>query len=369
MEEDRPMTPLLRARAMPTWIAVAALALAGAAYSATGASATTKTAAVPQLGFNTYVQDLCQSNATWASDAKGQFTALKALGGNSIALAFPIYMTSLKSSTVFTRRTCNTEYQTPSTSRLAVAIAEAHALHLRVFLRPLLDETPFKTQGGWRGVIHPSNTAQWFKTYLAALTPYLRLAQQLQVESFAISTELDSMSKKSNWASLIKTAKRTYKGSLVFTVTWTYGGTGKVAHASTSPGMDTYQAVNLPTTATPANLLTSWNNAVSSTDKVPFSLSSATIDEVAILAQDGAYQVPYAWSLPSDTNPFNESIQANWYSMVCSFFKMHQMKGIYFWGIWYADGADAMPTTPSPGLAQKIQPASAAVIKSCYTGT
>jgi hypothetical protein len=40
-----------------------------------------------------------------------------------------------------------------------------------------------------------------------------------------------------------------------------------------------------------------------------------------------------------------------------------------FWGIWYPDGANALPQTPSPGLAQEIQPASAAVIQSCVTGT
>ena len=44
------------------------------------------------------------------------------------------------------------------------------------------------------------------------------------------------------------------------------------------------------------------------------------------------------------------------------------MRGIYFWGVWYADGANAVLTTPDPSLAQEIQPASAAVIKHCYTG-
>jgi Glycoside Hydrolase Family 113 len=362
------MTPRLRARALPTWIVAAALAVAGSSIAATGAGAARKITPAPQLGFNSYVQDLCQSNATWASDAQGQFTELKALGANSIALAFPIYMASINSSSLFVRRTCGTGYQTPSAARLAVAIREAHALHLRVFLRPLLNESMLQSKGAWRGVIHPKNVGQWFKSYLSVMTPYLKLAQQQKVEYFAISTELDSMSKKSNWTSLISAAKKIYKGSLTFTVSWSFGATGKVTHAGTTPGMDTYQAVSLPNNATPAELLSGWNNAVASSNKVPFALSSATIDEVAILAQDGAYAQPYAWSLPPVTYPFDQNIQASWYSMACSFFKMHSMRGIYFWGVWYADGANALPSTPSPDLAQKIQPASAAVIKSCYTG-
>jgi hypothetical protein len=362
------MSPRLRARALPTWIVAAALAtVAGSSLFAVGAGAARKTAPAPQLGFNTYVQDDCQSSATWASDAEGQFRELKALGANSIALAFPFYMASINSSSLFLRRACGTNYQTPSTARLEVAIRVAHALHLRVFLRPLLNESMLQSKGAWRGVIHPKNVAQWFKSYLSVMAPYLRLAQQQRVEYFAISTELDSMSRRPNWTSLIQSAKRMYKGSLTFTVTWTSGANGKVTHAGTTPGMDTYQAVSLPNSATPPELLSGWNNAIASSNTVPFPLSSATIDEVAILAQDGAYSQPYAWSLPPVTYPFDQNIQASWYSMACGFFQMHHMQGIYFWGVWYADGASALPSTPSPGLAQEIQPASAAVIKSCYT--
>ena len=356
-----------RGSALPRMMAIAALLVAIASCPTVSAGASPRQVALKQLGFNSYVQDLCQSNATWAHDAASQFTELKSLGANSIALAFPVYMTSLTSSTVFARRVCGTLYQTPSTARLAVAIREAHALHLRVFLRPLLDETVLKAEGGWRGSIWPANVKQWFQTYLGVLTPYLRLAQQQRVEWFAISTELNSMAGKPNWATLIRTAKRYYKGSLIFTDTWTQGAAGKVTHAETTPGIDAYQAASLPSTATRSDLLTAWNNAVRSVDRVPFSLSSATIDEIAIVAQSGAYATPWAWSLPPATYPFNQSIQANWYSMACNFFRSHNMQGIYFWGIWYSDGANAVLTTPGPGLAQKIQPESAAVIKACYT--
>jgi Glycoside Hydrolase Family 113 len=220
--------------------------------------------------------------------------------------------------------------------------------------------------GSWVGHIRPKNVGLWFKSYLAVLTPYLKLAQQLKVEHFAISTELSSLSKKPNWASLIRTAKRYYKGQLVFTVAWHHG---EVTHAGTSPGMDAYQTVLAPDSATPSQLLAGWNYAATKADPLPFPLSSATIDEVAIVAQDGAYATPWAWSLPLSTNPFDQRIQANWYSMACSFFKTHNMRGIYFWGIWYANGANAVLTTPSPSLSQEIQPESVAVIKECYTGT
>ena len=301
----------------------------------------------PQRGFNSYVQDLCQSPKTWANDAKGQFTVFKSLGANSVALAFPLYTNSLTANAVFPKVACHTNFQTPTAARLAVAIKEAHAVHLRVLLRPLLDETNLQLHGGWRGSIRPLNVRLWFKGYLAALTPYLRLAQQQKVEYFAIATELDSMANKTEWPSFIKSAKRLYHGQLSFTINWAQTATGKVSWKGCRQGWTPTRWRPYPTARHPLDLLTAWNNALSSSDTVPFKLSTATIDEVAIVAQDGAYSEPWVWSLPQQTHPFNQNIQANWYAMACTFFKTHAMHGIYFWGVWYADGANAVLRTPN----------------------
>jgi hypothetical protein len=358
---------LLRARHWLAGIGVVALAAAGASVPSVGAITGHKAGPTPQLGFNSYVQDLCQNSATWASDASGQFSELKSLGANSIALGFPIYMSQITSSTVFAKRACGANLDTPSPTRLGVAIAEAHTLGLRVFLRPMVDELQLRDgPGGWRGLIRPKHISQWFKSYLSVLTPYLKLAQQLNVQDFAISTELDSLSRSSSWASVIRSAKRYYKGPLIFTVPW---HPGQVTHPGTTPGLDAYQGIVAPDSATPSQLLAGWNYAAKTSDRLPFSLSTASIDEVAIPAQDGAYPTPWVSSLPLATNPFDQSIQANWYSMACSFFKTHHMRGLYFWGVFYDNGAAAVLTTPGPGLTQEIQPESAAVIKACYTGT
>jgi hypothetical protein len=345
---------------------VVAMVAIGASLSPVGASATPKASPTPQLGFNSYVQDLCQTPAVWASDATGQFSELQSLGANSIALAFPIYMSQITSSSVFAKRTCGSIYETPSPARLAVLINEAHALHLRVFLRPMVDElTLEKTQGGWEGKIRPAHIAAWFQSYLAALVPYLKLAQQLKVEYISIASELDSLAKQPKWASVITAAKRFYKGTLIFTVPW---HPGQIAHAGTQPGLDAYQGIPESPSATPTQLLAAWNYAIARSDRVPFQLSKIAIDEVAIPAQDGAYPTPWVSSLPLATNPFDPKIQANWYSMACSFFKTHHLLGIYYWGVFFDNGAAAVLTAPSAGYPQEIQPDSAAVIKQCYTG-
>jgi hypothetical protein len=358
--------PRMRPRAAHLRLGLAAIAVAAASLPAINAGATSKAVSAPQRGFNSYVQDVCQNAKTWSNDAKGQFSVFKSLGANSVALAFPLYTNSLTANAVFPKHVCHSNFETPTAARLEVAIREAHALHLRVLLRPLLDETNLQLHGGWRGSIRPVNVHLWFKGYLAALTPYLKVAQQQKVEYFSIATELDSMANKTEWPSFIKSAKRLYRGQISFTINWAQTAAGKVSWKGTSPGMDTYQMASLPNSATPSDLLTAWNNAVSSSDTVPFSLSTATIDEVAIVAQDGAYSEPWVWTLPQQTHPFNQAIQANWYAMACSFFKMHAMHGIYFWGVWYDDGANAVLRTPDAARAQEIQPESVAVIRACY---
>ena len=360
------------AAAMPKslYVKIGAVTLAVALISlgSVSADAVTSRATAKQYGLNTYVQDLCQSAPFWSSEASGQFAAFKALGANSVALAFPVYTASLTSNSIVAQRTCGTNFQSPSPARIAVAVKIAHSMHLRVLLRPLLEETSLSKGGGWRGVIKPSNTSLWFKNYLATLVPYLDMARQQKVEWFSIAAELDSMAHNSRWPAFIASAKRHYHGSVIFTINWEEGAAGKVKWGGTTPGMDTYQATGLPPTASVSQLLLAWNNALKSTDTVPFAISSATIDEIVILAQDGAYATPYKWSLPFNIHPFDQMVQANWYSMACSFFKMHNMSGIYYWGVWYRDGANAFPKSPTANDPQGVQPASAAVIKKCFTG-
>ena len=119
-----------------------------------------------QLGFNSYVQEPCQSPATWASDGSGEFTELKSLGANSVALAFPIYMSGITSNTVFASGTRRTNFETPSTARLSVAIKEAHALGL-TGVASLLQELQLvkSPSGSWVGHILLSGCG--FKSYLA----------------------------------------------------------------------------------------------------------------------------------------------------------------------------------------------------------
>ncbi len=307
--------------------AIVVVAPGGSATASTSGQSSTE-----QLGISTFVPYNCESAAVWSLWASRQFRAFKKLGANSVALAFPMYMDSLTSDSFYAKDVCGSSYQTPPTSELTPLIDIAHADGLQVFLRPLLYETNFEAEGAWRGVIDPTDPSVWFANYWDAMKPYLVMAQADHVEHFAIATELQSMAPLSGWKSIIAQARRIYTGDLVFTTTWLPKENAGVHWPGTSVGFDLYWGLQgLPDTATANQIVAGWDNALATDNPFPL-ISVATISEIGILPQDGAYSQPYQWTLPLKTNPFNQSIQATWFTAACSFFKSHDMGGIYYLG-------------------------------------
>ena len=187
------------------------------------------------------------------------------------------------------------------------------------------------------------------------MLPYLQMAETDHVEHFAISTELQSMANKPNWQALITKARHVYKRDLVFSTNWAPDEHDGIHWTGTSVGLDLYSAVpGLGTTATPAQIMAGWNRELATTNPFPL-VNSATISETGILPQDGAYAQPYTWSLPLTTNPFNQAIQANWFTAVCRFFKSHDMGGVYFWGSAIYEQGGALLTSPSESRGQRCR--------------
>ncbi len=348
--------------------------LATASSASFRASAMLPSATTTQFGMNTFVPYNCESNSSWSQLATTQFQAFKGLGANAVALAFPLYTDSLTSNAFYAKDVCNTQYASPSPAELAMLVRIAHAMGLQVFVRPILYETNLQAEkpGAWRGIIEPTNTDLWFRNYWTTMLPYLQMAQANHVEHFALSTELQSMAAKPNWRALIAKARHIYTGDLVFSTNSSPGGNDndEIHWGGTSVGLDFYSGVpGLSSTATPAQIVAGWNRELATTNPFPL-ISSATISEVGILPQDGAYSQPYSWSLPLAQYPFNQLIQANWFTAVCRFFKSHKMGGVYFWGsaIYEQNGVLLGTPSMSAGTISEIQPLAQQAIKVCFTG-
>jgi hypothetical protein len=338
---------------------VAATAVVGViAFSSRSARATLRT-----KGVNVYLTDDCSLSASeWQTTATNAVDSVKSLGANAIALAFPFYMDSINANSVVMSDRCPSAADatapprnTVSPERLAVLVQKAHAAGLDVVLRPLLDEANLTK---WRGVIEPTDESAWFASYGDQLRPYLRMAQTNKVEQFSVSGELNSLAASRYWPALIASVRRLYSGRLVFATTWPVGGT--TAHPSGSiVGIDAYpRLASTKDSASASEVLAGWNDALR-TESIP---NGATLYEVGINANDGAYALPSAIA----QGAFNEQVQANWFTAACEFVKTHKLGGIYFWGPDIRFNHGKLTPQPEPKAPFQLQPATQAAIRECF---
>jgi|ERR1039458_1209443 hypothetical protein len=360
-------------RALPLKITTAlALTVGGtlAASMAGGAGAVEVShAATYQYGINTYVTYACQTYSQITDMANTEMKAFKALRANSVAIAFPLYTDSLTSNNIYAKYVCGkSNFRSPSAPVLSLVVNAAHKEGLKVLLRPLLDQTNLFQQGplAWRGKLAPTNLSTWFKNYLTTLRPYLIMAQAHHVEHFAITTELDSLAHVPNWSAAIALSHAIYKGDLAFDYSWGTN-TAKTAHSSASTAVDTYPELSGTTpNSTQHQLLVKWDYLLTTKYYSLPNISTVTIDEIGIAAQNGSYGQPFKYSEPLSTYPFNQKIQANWFSTACTFMKSHHMKGIYFWGPFLAQNHGSLLKKPTPSQAGNLQPLAQQAIKSCF---
>ena len=357
---------------LPGVLVVAVLGLFGSTLMGTsgGAATISHSSTTAQYGVNVYVTDNCAPTATWQSEANNEVSGIKSLGANSIAIAFPFYTASLKSNSVFAANQCGgadpdpgLNPQSPTPARVAVLVQSAQIHGLHVLLRPELNEIDLRPK--WRGVITPTNTAAWFTSYQSMLKPYLQMAQTDKVTRVDISVELSSMAKASNWASAITADQKLYTGQLVFDGEWVGPGSGSVGlapHAHTAWAVDTYPKLPKATPSSSVSSLLSQWNALLSAQKYPVSSSSATIDEVGITAQDGAYANPSTFS----GGAFDPKIQANWFTAACDFMKAHKFAGIYFWGPQLSYNSGNLPSSSDPTQPTELQPKAQMAIEACF---
>lgn len=319
-----------------------------------------------QWGINVWIGNSCEPTSTWEIWGQTLLSEIKELDANAVAFTIPFYSDAHTANTYYAKQVCGTSYSTPTPTEVSQLVQLAHANDLQVFLRPYLSVANMQAVNPayWSGNIAPTDPTTWFSNYFDALKPYLVMAQADAVEHFAISTELSSMTSSPGWARLIYSAKSIYTGNLVFTQTWQNSPNKKI-WPGTSAGIDTYPYLaRLKPTASVAAITAAWNLELKKFP-IPGKLSSWVDDETGIAAQSGAYRSPNVTSLPLYYFPFDEAIQANWFTAACAFVKAHQMGGIYFsTALIYSNG---LPAAPAPTTTFELQPLAQTAIKSCFS--
>lgn len=167
--------------------------------------------AMPHRGFNltTWWHD------EYASDQAAQsMQELAATGANSVALIPSWYQRSATSTWIGPDAD-----RTPTDESLAVAVARARALGLRVFLRPTVESR----DGTPRARLRPRSPSAWFRSYHRFIEHYALLAERLGVDMLSVGLEyrsLDGPRHARSWRRVIRAVRAGFKGLL------TYGANG-----------------------------------------------------------------------------------------------------------------------------------------------
>jgi hypothetical protein len=242
------------------------------------------------------------------------------MGANALAVSFPFYTPGLQANDV------SASGPTPTPQRLRLLVDEATKRGLRVMLRPLLDQGSLAP--GWRGLIKPANRDKWFSSLERFLEPYLRMANDSEVTSFTLGSELGSMERDPHWADVVRLARSLFSGELSYSANWDRLLSGVDMPVDTV-GLDTYfPLATLSNDATVEEIKAGWNAWLDKLLTYP-SVARAPIHEVGIAAQKGAYAHPWAQT----NDPFDFEVQRRWYAAVCAVVRERHMRGVYFWAL------------------------------------
>jgi len=229
---------------------------------------------------------------------------------------------------------------TPQNVAILTQIAKQD--HLLVEYRPMM--FVLNVVNNWEGMISPSNDAAWFAAYYHANIPYLRLAEKYHVNEFVAGTEMDGVSRSPLWNSFLIKSAKLYKG--VFSYAdhqYLYFPHKRFQIPPVGlVGLDDYEPLNLPSTATQAQVTAAYEQYFST---VPAALLRRTaLDETGIQARAGAYQEPSFMYIPGT---LDTEVQVNWYTAACMAMKRFHLRAVFFWKV---DLADYPLTHPASSL-------------------
>jgi hypothetical protein len=315
-----------------------------------------------QLGIEVYwVANTKDSDAVVELKARRIINYAISLGANSIALTFPFYTYGLGSDKVYASPS------TPSPAHIALFLAEAARSHIRVTLRPILNETVLIAQNpiAWRGMIEPSSIAAWFRSYRKLLMPYAEVAQAGHAASFVVGTELESLEPAPEWPGLIRSIRSVYQGQLLYAENFDeFAAHDHVLPLSTFT-IDAYPRFNLPDSASVSRLTAAWDHWLGTHSRTV--LRKLVLEEVGIDAVADSYPDPGAW-VSTTSARIDPAVQTKWYEAVCRAVETKDLAGVYWWEVNF----DADPANVGPWQGDRLtflgRPAQD-VIKQCFAST
>lgn len=142
-------------------------------------------------------------------------TEIKSSGASHVSIAVPWYMKTAGDSEIFKHPRFTVPMRTVKRT-----INDARKLGLEVFLFPIL-RVEDKSDGGWRGTLHPKDEDAFYANYIKYILKFARLAEELEVPLLSIGSELSSLDVNTEkWTLIARRVRSVYSGKLTYSANW-----------------------------------------------------------------------------------------------------------------------------------------------------
>jgi hypothetical protein len=261
-------------------------------------------------------------------------------GANWISLIVTCYQDSLESTQIFTGES------TPTDDDLIHVLDAAHALGLKVMLKPHVDlwNDPSHCRGEI-GQAYATETewTEWFSTYRTFIEHYADLAAAHGADQFCVGCELEGTTlREADWRAVVASIRSRYSGPLIYAgnhsgeevgMTWwdAVDIIGVDAYyplsTKTNPSLDELKAAWQPLVASLASLAAKWQKPL-------------VLTEIGYRSIDGTAIHPWDWQIQGEVD-IQE--QADCYQAAFeSVYRQPWFGGIYWWS-WSPDPLEGGP--------------------------
>jgi hypothetical protein len=238
-----------------------------------------------------------------------------------------------------------------SDARLAEEARHAHALGMRVVLKPHL----WIRHGAWQGDLawHDDATyRQWFDSYREFTLHFAALAAREKFDLFVIGTELKSATRRdpAGWRALVAEVRKVYSGPLTYAANWDEADDVKFWGDLDYVGVNAYAPLVSRPGASLADLKAGWQRVAGQLEALARRTGKRILlTEVGYRAVRDAAMTPSSWPERDDTPAYDPAHQADCYRATFEvLWGRPWLGGIYLWK-WFTDSQDESgPTDFSP---------------------
>lgn len=233
---------------------------------------------------------------------------------------------------------CMPQRMTATDDELRHVIRRAHALGLKVMLKPHVDLHNLESAAEGRFKIgfgsDEAAWAAWFASYTRFITHYAALAQELGVEYFVVGTELwGTVHRAAEWRAVIQQVRAVYDGPLTYAAL-TYFEPLQISwwDALDAIGIDAYFTVTLSRAPTLAQMKLGWTPVTAYLSWMSSRWNKPIIiTEIGYMSVDSTNILPGDWSLQGEIDHEEQALAYQ------AFFEAFQgqpwWQGVFWWSL------------------------------------